>query len=83
MAEVLFDPTAKTRWTGSRALVPIDRATCPSCGGHLREIRMTELALLRHGGYGASRETVSVSCVRCPWLLVVEVSEVRPDREVA
>lgn len=82
--EVLFDPQATLRrWDGSRALVPIQRDCCPSCFGTLREVRMTEAALFFHGGYGASRETTSVSCEGCTWTLVVEVSEVRPDRKVA
>ncbi|HEX9992487.1 MAG TPA: hypothetical protein VGB14_06145 [Acidimicrobiales bacterium] len=39
---------------------------------------MTETPLLRHGGYGAARETTTVFCDGCGWSLVVAVSEVHP-----
>lgn len=80
---VLFDPQSRDQWTGGKALEPVARDRCPQCLGSLRSTCTTEMALFRHGGYGAWRETTVVSCERCGWSLVAEVSEIRPDREVA
>lgn len=86
----LFDVAAASRWTGSRALVPIDPAACPACGGMVASVTVAEVPLFRHGGYGAVRETTSRLCVaalsrssRCRWGLTVNVTEVNPRQEVA
>jgi hypothetical protein len=78
MASVrLLDVEKKERWTGRHDLLPVDRQVCPSCGGDLREETVAQPALLRHGGYGATEETTSVSCRRCGWHLTVAVCETR------
>lgn len=77
MAERLFDVAAKTRWTGSRALVLLDPTRCPTCGRDLDVETVAQAPLLRHGGYGAA-ETVVMRHCRCGWRLLAERSELRP-----
>lgn len=55
--------------------IPADR--CPACGAGTHDTPVEQPALLRHGGYGATRRTVLRSC-RCGWMLLAEVSEVWP-----
>lgn len=78
----LFDLAPVPRWAGSRALVPLDPAGCPSCAGLVTTVTVDEAPLFRHGGYGAVRRTTSRLCVaalargRCRWGLTVDVTEV-------
>jgi hypothetical protein len=59
-------------------LTPLPPELCPDCGEVLADdIAWEEPALLRHGGYGATRRTVR-RCCPCGWALVVERSEIRP-----
>lgn len=82
----LFDPPPKKkRWTGSRALVPVEPGVCPVCGTELVTERLHEPALIRHGGYGATRRTERAYCPHkhpdgtlCGWVLLREVTEERP-----
>lgn len=81
----LFDLAPVPRWTGSRALVPLDANTCPSCAGPVQTVTVGEAALFRHAGYGAVRQTTSRLCLsslrresRCRWGLTVETTEVNP-----
>lgn len=59
-------------------LVQLDASSCPECDGTLVEHIADEPALLRHGGYGATRRTRRRSCVQCGWSLTVERGEVHP-----
>lgn len=81
----LFDLAPVPRWTGSRALVPLDANTCPSCAGPVRTVTVGEMPLFRHAGYGALRQTTSRLCVSslrresgCRWGLTVLTEEVNP-----
>lgn len=78
-AERLFEVAAKERWRGSRALVVVPRGCCPRCLQAPQEITQTELALFRHGGYGAARASTWLHCA-CGWELLVRVVEVNPRR---
>lgn len=60
-------------------LVCVDQTRCPECDGELDTVTTEEPALLRHGGYGAMRTTVSVHC-RCGYYRTNAVSELRPPR---
>lgn len=85
----LFDAGPKERRTGTtKALVVQDTDRCPLCLSPLQRESFVEDALLRHGGYGASRETTTAYCSRlldrwCSWWMTVSVAEVRPPRAVA
>ena len=61
----------------SAELVVQEAARCPRCGARIEREVVTAQPLLRHGGYGAARRTVSEWC-SCGWRLVVDVSEERP-----
>jgi hypothetical protein len=81
----LFPLAPVPRWTGSRALVPLDRTACPSCAGLTTTVTVAEPTLFRHAGHGAVRETTSRVCVsslrreaRCGWGITTDVSEVNP-----
>ena len=70
-----------TSAAATSALVPYERGCCPSCGTVLVEVVAEEPALFYHGGYGATRQTVTAFCTsdRCSWWMVRSVSEVRPE----
>lgn len=81
----LFPLAPTARWTGSTALVPFDRDACPSCGGLVTTVTVAEAPLFRHGGYGATRRSVSRICASslaretlCRWGMTVGVTEVNP-----
>lgn len=59
-------------------MVPIVRDRCPDCGGELSTITVEQPAIVRHGGYGATRVHSIRKCVDCGWSLHEETSEVRP-----
>lgn len=59
------------------ALVALDRDRCPRDGATLEQVTWYEPALIRHGGYGATRKTVQKLCPACGWSIVAERSEVR------
>lgn len=75
----LFDVgPAGEQWTGSRALVPWTPGRCPQCGGQdLRETTVGEYPLLRAGGYGAARETVTQTH-SCGYWRTIRTTEVNP-----
>jgi predicted RNA-binding Zn-ribbon protein involved in translation (DUF1610 family) len=56
----------------------VDLDRCPTCGTALGDQTVTEPALLRHGGYGASRETTVTACPGCGWHITRQINEVRP-----
>ncbi len=84
MTATLFATDPKARWTGSRAVVPLDPSTCPNCGAAVQTVCVEEPTLFRHGGYGATRRTTSRLCVRalarqgCRFGLTADVTEVNP-----
>jgi hypothetical protein len=59
-------------------LVTLDPALCPTCGAVLSTGSWDEPALLRHGGYGASRRTTARYCGNCSFVLIAEQCEARP-----
>lgn len=59
-------------------LVIIPADGCPACGSTTTSTEWHEPALVRHGGYGATRSTVLRTCPRCDWALVSEISETAP-----
>jgi hypothetical protein len=64
----------------STELVRIEPGHCPTCGAPTQRDVVQEQPLLRHGGYGAARRTVTENCTRttCSWWLTVDISEERP-----
>lgn len=60
------------------ALVPLDPDVCPNDGTTLVPDGMDEPALFLHGGYGATRRTVVLTCPTCSWGITREVSEISP-----
>lgn len=75
--DALFDAPAKDRWTGSKELVRTEVGRCPRCGDAVQREVLEEPALVRHGGYGATRRSVREHCP-CGFSLLVEESEVKP-----
>lgn len=75
----LFGETVKRRRHGGPAAVEhvptVDR--CPRCGSTISERTVSQDALVRHGGHGATQATTTRRC-RCGWSMTSEVSEVRP-----
>lgn len=63
-----------------RDLVPRTREECTRCRAPVTYESVTELALFRHGGYGADRETRFVVCTntRCRAVRLAVVVEVNP-----
>lgn len=63
-------------------LVPLPRLVCLSCGGTVVEMVETQPALVRHGGYGATRETRFVVCAdeTCGRVRQAVVVETNPRR---
>lgn len=78
MADRMLDVERVERARTTKALVPVALTACPECGGPLTESLYAEQALFRHGGYGADRATTTLSCHRCTWTLVIDVTETRP-----
>lgn len=60
------------------AMEPMLLDTCPDCEYELRLVAFTEPALVRAGGYGASRRTTKLRCEQCGWSTDVEITEVSP-----
>ncbi len=61
-------------------LVALDSTLCPNCAAPVSLLTVLEPALLRGGGYGATRKRVLARCseLRCGYPHEREVSEVRP-----
>lgn len=68
-----------------RDIVPLPKRQCRSCGGPVRTESVTEMALFRHGGYGADRETRFDVCLdrECRTVRCAVVVEVNPRRRAA
>ena len=77
MKAALFETPRRRRWRGSKALVPLPRDACPSCGGELQVLVVGQAALFRHGGYGATLASTVRWC-HCGWRLEAQRQEVRP-----
>lgn len=61
-------------------LVAVDSSSCPQCRStFLTVATFSQPAMVRHGGYGATRTTTVAFCAECDWSLVRAVSETRPD----
>lgn len=60
------------------ALICLDPSLCPECSTSLDSLVQDEPALLRHGGYGATRRTTFGRCGGCGWVILASVEEVRP-----
>jgi hypothetical protein len=69
-----------TMRAASTELVRVEPGRCPACGAPTERDVVQEQPLLRHGGYGAARRTVTESCSRttCHWWLTCDISEERP-----
>lgn len=74
--------TAKEPRTTCVAIVLVERDHCLRCGSEdLEKIVVGQLPLLRHGGYGAVRQTTITLCNEpCGWSFVSDITEVRPPR---
>jgi hypothetical protein len=78
----LFEVAQRERWMGSKALVVLPREVCPECHGPLSERTFGQLALFRHGGYGADRSQVTAWC-HCGWTLIRAITETNPQRRAS
>lgn len=78
---VCDEHAALMRSAGS-ALVQVEVGRCPACGTSTHREVVQEQPLVRHGGYGAARRTVTEHCpnAKCRWWLTTDVSEERPER---
>lgn len=80
MKAALFDAgERRARHGATRELVVLGLTFCPECGRRVTTEVTDEFALLRHGGYGATRTTSRLHC-HCGWSLLREVTETRPPR---
>ncbi len=61
-------------------LVVVDPAVCPACTSPTATVTIDEPAIVRHGGYGATRTTTVAFCSDCGWSLVRNVTETNPRR---
>jgi hypothetical protein len=59
-------------------VVPIPSAICGTCDQRTHREVVEQPALFTHGGYGATRRTITTWCPACGWELVTEVSDTRP-----
>jgi endogenous inhibitor of DNA gyrase (YacG/DUF329 family) len=59
-------------------LATTDPARCPACGAEVTDEQVDQPALIRHGGYGATRRTVTRHCPGCGYSLNHTTSETRP-----
>lgn len=81
--ERLLDVEAKKKpvWKGSLALVHVRLSRCPECATPLDDGCVTQLALpMLHGGYGADKETVKITCPECGWYLTRSTTETNPRK---
>lgn len=62
----------------TQALVAVDLESCPECEAILDVVICHEPALLRGGGYGATRRIIRLACNLCGFGMTRETSEVRP-----
>lgn len=61
------------------ALVVLARPICPNCYEPLAVEHVHEPAMFRHGGYGATRLSVTRWCPGCGWWVLSAVGAARPD----
>lgn len=83
----LFDTPRPVRGPRSkcRDLVPRQPDACMYCGGDVRYETIGQLALFRHGGYGATVSRVFALCSvhTCRGVRLVQTIEIRPERRAA
>lgn len=60
------------------SLVLCDPEVCADCGGRVETIRVGQLPLLRHGGYGAVCEDTLRVCPCCGMTFHAQRQEVSP-----
>lgn len=60
------------------SVATLDGDRCPDCGGALTPIITEQPAIVRHGGYGATRRDTVKRCGACGWALHSDTTEVRP-----
>lgn len=60
-------------------MVSTDPNICPECGSDVTRMTVETSALLRGGGYGATKRTVADFCTQCDWMLNRVVEEVKPS----
>lgn len=63
------------------AIVAMAAETCPMCAAPIEADVARQDALLRHGGYGATRRTTRLRCPSCAWTTGAQVDEERPPRD--
>lgn len=58
----------------------VDPDRCPDCGGTLESVTVDQPAIVRHGGYGATRRLTVRYCpdIFCGYHRHHETSEIRP-----
>lgn len=81
-------PCRRIEWryldaTPGTGLAVLDPDVCPNDGTPLRADGMDEPALFLHGGYGATRRTVVLTCPTCAWGITREVGEISPREATA
>lgn len=68
-------------WKGSYALASVGAgAGCMECGGHIVTETTGQLALFRHGGYGATLSVTRRWCPSCGWDAGTHRTETNPRR---
>ena len=84
MRPALFPTGKKTQIsrTSCKELVPLPRDECHACHGPIIFESVGQLALFKHGGYGATRLTTFAVCRDSQCLVVrfVGCTEIRPER---
>lgn len=78
--ERLFEQPDRERRVGGHDLVPFDPSCCPACSAPVEVERLTEMALLVHGGYGADRSSSRRHCSNCGWSMLAETVETNPRK---
>ena len=73
--------TVKPKWTGTSAIVPVDRSRCLWCGSDLDTESYRQSALFWGLGCGATLQTTFTRCGSCGWFFKIDTTEVRPDDE--
>lgn len=71
--------TVAEKWTGTTAIVLVDRTHCLRCKGKLETDGFRQPALFWSHGYGATLETTFVRCTECSWFFMTDTTEVKPD----
>lgn len=76
MTARLFE-SERREWHGGRCIVALPRDRCPVDQLPLAISTVSQPALFRHAGYGATYTTTFRTC-RCGWRLVAQGQETKP-----